>query len=109
MSTSSLVSLLLGSAAIGALVSSGIAALSGWRERIARKKELLLSLSVQMAIADDVAYFKMSDSNPNLKGLPIGVMARINQGQLKLLFDKGKLSTSLEEKYADRIQRYDER
>ena len=53
MSDPSLTSLLLSTAAVaaavGALVSAGIAALSDWRERVSRRKELLLSLAVDTA------------------------------------------------------------
>jgi hypothetical protein len=40
---------LLGSAVVGALVSSLVFAVSQWRERVARRKELLLKFSVDLA------------------------------------------------------------
>jgi hypothetical protein len=49
MDKSQLALALLGSAVVGALCSSLVVALSQWRERVARRKELLLTFSVDLA------------------------------------------------------------
>jgi len=46
-----MLSALLGSAAIGALVSSLITAIAQWRERKSRREELLLTKAMEMARA----------------------------------------------------------
>jgi hypothetical protein len=106
VSTPSLVSLLLSSAAIGALVSAGIAALSSWRERVSRRKELLLSLCVQMAIAVIETHIKTVEmSGENAQLYPTVVMARWHQKQLKGLFDKEHLTDDLEKDFSDFIHK----
>jgi hypothetical protein len=49
MDTIQLATLILGSAAIGALVSSVIAAIAQWRERKSRREELALTKAIEMA------------------------------------------------------------
>ena len=51
MSKSQIVLALLGSAVIGAFFSSLVIALSQWRERVARRREMLLTFAVDLAKA----------------------------------------------------------
>jgi len=49
MDKSQFVLALIGSAAVGALVSSFITAVAQWRERVSRQKELLFTMCVELA------------------------------------------------------------
>lgn len=110
MSDPSLTSLLLSTAAVaaavGALVSAGVAALSDWRERVSRRKELLLSLAVDTANREITNFLKMIELTGVDRTLyPTVVMARWHQKQLKQLFDKEQLSDDLEKEFTDFIHK----
>ena len=58
----SVTSLVLGSAAIGALVSSGLTLLGQWRQRKARRDELLLVEANKLAMAHHAAQMQAAAS-----------------------------------------------
>ena len=106
MDKSALFALFLGSAVVGALVSATISAISSWRERKARQREMLLTLAVQMAncvIDSQLKTIELSQENRSL--VPHVVMARWHHKQLKLLFRQEKLSDDLEKNFIDFINK----
>jgi hypothetical protein len=110
MNNPSLTSIVLSTAviaaAIGALVSAGIASWSNWRERVSRKKELLLTLSVQMAIAVIESHIKTVELSGEERMLfPTVVVARWHHKQLKLLFQTERLDDDLERRFSDFINK----
>lgn len=95
---------ILGSAAIGALVSSIITALSQWRERASRKRELLVSKSIEMAHKHTDNSLRILERNGKSGELyPDVVLARWYHKQLTRLFDEGKVADDLERDFTDFI------
>jgi hypothetical protein len=95
---------ILGSAAIGALVSSLITALSQWRERSSRKRELLVSKSIEMAhkwTDNSMRILEHTGKSGDL--YPDVVLARWYHRQLTRLFNEGKIADDLEEDFSDFI------
>jgi hypothetical protein len=93
-------------ATIGALVSVIIAVWSGWRERVARKRELLLKLSVQMAETPVKNIIKGVElSGVAQSADPPIVQARWHHRQLKLLFETDRLDDDLEKRFCDFINK----
>jgi hypothetical protein len=93
-------------ASISALVSVITAVWSGWRERAARRKELLLTLSVQISIAvieSHMETIKLSGESREL--YPTIVLARWHHRQLKLLFKTDRLDDDLENRFGDVINK----
>jgi hypothetical protein len=95
------ITLLLSSAAIGALVSAGLTALSQWRERVARYRELLLTKSIEMA--QKTTELLIAQSAPGSLFHPEIVTARWYHRQLASLFKTGKLDADLEKEFAEYI------
>lgn len=62
MTNAQLIVAFLGSAAVGALVSSIINAVAQWRERQARQRELLLSKAIDMAQKTTELLYKVSSN-----------------------------------------------
>ncbi|MFL6439881.1 MAG: hypothetical protein ACJ71Q_20080 [Terriglobales bacterium] len=90
MGNGQIISLLLGSAAIGALISSGITELGRWRERKARREELLLAKAVEMA------HFRFQAATEHANKFGGAVQPEIEMteeyhGNLKSIFETGFL------------------
>jgi hypothetical protein len=101
---SSYASLILGSAAIGALVSSLFTLLSSTFERRSRRRELLLSKAIDLAelqvkLLQDAA----TAGGSTARIYPYIVYVRWYHKQLTQLHFNGKVSHSLEEKYREFI------
>jgi hypothetical protein len=88
MDKSQLVLALLGSAVVGALFSSLVIALSQWRERVARRKELLLNFSVDLA---KVYVGRVASMKGNSTLLEMAVIPRFHE-MLTQIFENGELS-----------------
>ncbi|HEY5039735.1 MAG TPA: hypothetical protein VIJ93_11735 [bacterium] len=89
MDKTQIISLLLGSAAIGALVSSGITLVGQVFERRARKRELLFQVSV------DFAKMMFDRSNRSL-GVPQITLVGLYCEMLSDIFEHGKISPEME-------------
>jgi hypothetical protein len=106
MDKTQIVSLLVGSAVIGVLVSAGITALSQWRERIARQNELILSKSVELAMKHTEVRMKMAEGmQTSVDVIPEIVIARFFPRQLTRLFTKHRISTDMEKEFYEAIHR----
>ena len=103
MDKTRIITLLLSSAAIGALVSAGLTAFSQWRERVARERELLLSKSIDMAQKTTDLLFKIGQESGGGQLYPEIVTARWYHRQLTLLFKTGKIGADLEREFSDYI------
>ncbi len=100
MTSPNLISLLLGSAAIGALVSSLITLAGQYFERRARQKELLLAKSIELAeLHNGMLKAAAEHSGKTVSMYPYIVQTRWFHSQLQLLLSKGKLSGELERQY----------
>jgi hypothetical protein len=98
--------LVLGSAVIGALTSAIILAISNWRDRRTRQREMLLTLAVQMTNSVIDSHLKTIELSGESRSLfPHVVMARWHHKQLKLLFRHEKLSDHLEKQFSDFINK----
>jgi len=97
--------IVLGSAAIGAIVSTTITLIGQAFERHARAKELLFTKAIEMANAN-VALLQdfAKHTNQQVDVRPIVVYARWHYHQLSSLFSKGKLTDDLEREYAKDLQ-----
>jgi hypothetical protein len=82
--------LVLGSAAIGALISSLISKLGRWRERKARREELLLSKTIEMAHFRFTALLEVSKI-AGARIVPEIEMARDYHRHIKSLLEEGTL------------------
>ena len=106
MDKTQVISLLVGSAVIGALISAGITALSQWRERIARQNELILSKSVELAMKHTEVRMKMAEGmQRSVDIIPEIVIARFYHRQLTRLFTKHRISTDMEKEFYEVIHR----
>jgi hypothetical protein len=93
-------------ASISALVSVLIAVWSGWRERAARRKELLLTLSVQMAIAVTESHMKTVELTRQDRDIcPTIVQTRWHHRQLKRLLKTDQLDDDLEKRFSEYINK----
>jgi hypothetical protein len=103
MDKTQIITLLLSSAAIGALVSAGLTAFTQWRERVARQRELLLSKSIDMAQKTTDLLFKIGQETGGGLLYPEIVTTRWYHRQLTLLFKSGKIGADLEKEFSDYI------
>jgi hypothetical protein len=92
--------IILGSAAVGALVSSLITFFGQMIERTARQKELLLSKSIELAELQ----VKLLQDASSATGQTVGIQpyifyARWYQRELESLLSTSKLSSELEAQY----------
>jgi hypothetical protein len=100
--------IILGSAAIGALVSTCISSCitfaSQVLERRSRRREVLLTKSIELAMAQ-VKFFQDSAvvNQERVPIYPFAVYARINYKHLKSLYENERLTDQLEEKFAEII------
>jgi hypothetical protein len=86
---------LIGSAAVGALISSVITALAQWRERKSRREELLLTKAIEMA-QSRVATVLQSGFQGKI--MPEIEMAQQYHRYLKHLLEHGKLPEDYQSK-----------
>jgi len=106
MDKTQIITLVLGSAAIGALVSSVVSEIGKWRERLARQKELLLSTAVDLAFKEREMMLKDIRENKQQAALfPTIVNARWYHKQLYSLFQTGKISEDMEKTFYDFINK----
>ncbi len=98
----SLVPLILGSAAVGALVSSIVTLVGQSIERKARQKELLLSKAIELAeLQIDMQKAAVEMNGGRVEVYPHIVQARWFHKELVKLLSDGKLSQGMERKYGD--------
>jgi Zn-dependent protease with chaperone function len=91
--------LVLGSAAIGAVVSTVISELGRWRERKARRHEVLLTQATQLAIAWSKTLFDIAKVNEKTTAIPNQVrLTELYYNCLVGIMDKGKIPAHLETK-----------
>jgi hypothetical protein len=105
MDKTQIITLILGSAAVGALVSSLMTAWTSRLERKARQQELLLTKSLEMA---QVTTKRMQELGEALGGgliAPEIVTARWYHRQLSSLFATGKIGDEMEKEFHDYIHR----
>lgn len=88
------------SAAIGALVSSVIAEIGKWRERKAKREELLLSKAIEMAHA---RFEHLLAEEFSGKVMPEIEMTAMYHRWLSHLLDKGKLPADYKSKASAKI------
>lgn len=82
----------LTSAAVGALVSALVHAISAWRERTARRKELLLTKSIELAIRRNDLLMKAAEQTREEVPLyDTPSLAEVYFYWLGHLMDKGRL------------------
>lgn len=81
--------LLLSSAVIGALFSSVITALAQWRERVARKRELLLKVSVELS---KTYIDRITSVSKNLTPMPDLLVLSTMHQIVTEVFEQGSLS-----------------
>jgi len=112
MPNPSITSLILGSAAVGALVSSGMTLLGQWRERKARRDELLLVEANKLAMAHHAAALKIAEMTRQDRFIPEHVkLTHTYYVGLRSLLATGKLpkgmfaGSSWEDKY-DFLSKY---
>jgi hypothetical protein len=97
---SELIPLILGSAAVGALTSSIITLIGQSIERQSRKRELLISKSIDLAVLQVNLYKDAAVSNGQKVDLmPYIFYARWYHKELENLHSKSKLSSALETQY----------
>ncbi len=89
MDKKEIVALVLSSALIGALASASITAFAQWRERVARERELLLKVAVDLS----KTYMRRISSASGAIGLlpEMVVLSGMHQ-MLKEIFDHGHVS-----------------
>ncbi len=106
MNTTQVISLFLGSAAVGALVSSCLTELGKWRERRARQKELLLSTAVDIAYKEREMMLKaLREAGQKGSLFPTIVTTRWYYKQLSSLFETGRISDDMEKTFHDFINK----
>lgn len=89
MDKKEIVVLLFSSAVIGALFSSAITALAQWRERVARKKELVFKVSVELS---KVYLERITSVSKKFGILPEFSLLPLMHSMVQELFDDGKVS-----------------
>jgi len=88
-----LVLLILGSAGVGALMSSGLSLLGSWRERTARRKELLLSKAIELAIQWTQVHMQLAEKSKQRVVIQDNVISAAEYyKELRTLLDTGALS-----------------
>jgi hypothetical protein len=95
----------LGSAVVGALFSSLIVAFSQWRERAARRKEMLLTFSVELA---KVYTARISSLEGKASLVEIAAIPRFHK-MLKEIFETGDLSDENHKLVMTNLEALDER
>jgi hypothetical protein len=106
MDKTHIITLVLGSAAIGALVSSAFTFIGQWRERKSRQKELLLSTAVDLAYKERDQVLKALQAAGQKGSLfPTIVTARWYHRQLESLFQTGRISDDMEKEFHDFINK----
>ena len=98
VTSAQLIIALIGAAGIGALVSASILSFTQWRDRVARRRELLLTKSIDMAQKTTELLIRESPAGSFF--YPEIVTARWYHRQLSLLFKTGKIDASLEKEFA---------
>lgn len=102
-----LILLLLSTAGVSALFTTGITAWSAFRERTARRQEMLLTAAIAMANQESQLLLQIGQASAeqtDMKMYPFIVMARWHHRQLTLLLKKGRLSDDLEKTYEEYIE-----
>jgi hypothetical protein len=98
MDKKEIVVLVLSSAAIGALVSGALTALAQWRERVARKRELLLKVSVELS----KAYIdRISSLSKKFVSVPEFSVLPLMHSLVRELFEGGVVSPDKEDRLKD--------
>ena len=96
--------LILGSAAVGALTSSVVTLIGQAIERQARKRELLLSKSIDLAVLQMNLYKEAAViNNQKVDLMPYLFYARWYHRELGKLHSTSKLSPALEAQYQDEM------
>jgi hypothetical protein len=104
MNETQIITLLLSSAAVGALVSSVITAWITHLERKARQKELILAKAVELAIKHTEMRVAMTaKTSKPIVIYPEIVTTRFYHRQLKRLFSKDQISSDFEKEFSDYI------
>jgi hypothetical protein len=96
---------LLGSAVVGALVSSLVFAVSQWRERVARRKELLLKFSVDLA---KVYVGRVASLKGNSTLMEMAVVPRFHKMLIEV-FETGELSDDHQQFVMEHLDELDKR
>src|ERR1700687_1113008 len=98
---------LLGSAAIGALVSSVITAFAQWRERKSRREELLLTKAIEMAHSRFVNVMTiLKDTGQDGKLEPDLLMLEDYHKSLRHLLKHNELDPATKERIAAELKRH---
>jgi len=98
---------LIGSAAVGALVSSLITELGGWRERKSRREELVLAKAadlVQFQVQTMTQVFK--DTATSGKIAPPALVLEDYYVSLKHLLEKGELDSRMKSRVSAEMQKH---
>jgi hypothetical protein len=90
MDKKEIAALLLSSAVIGALFSSVITAIAQWRERVARQKELVLKVSIELA---KTYVDRISGVSGKFASVPDLFVVSVMYEIVKELFEDGSVST----------------
>jgi hypothetical protein len=88
-------------AGVGALISASILSFTQWRERVARRRELLLTKSIDMA--QKTTELMVAQAPPGSLFHPEIVTARWYHRQLTSLFKTGRLDEHMEKEFAEYI------
>jgi hypothetical protein len=106
MDKTQIITLVLGSAAIGAFVSSIIGELGKWRERKSHKRELLLSTAVDLTYKERELVLKtLAAEGKSASLFPTIVTVRWYHKQLVALLETGKISDDMEKTFHDFINK----
>jgi hypothetical protein len=100
--------LVLSSAAVGALISSLIMVIGQVLERRAKRRELLFTKAIEMGQANVELLKETADRGRNSVALrPLVVYVRWHYKQLCSLYDSGRLTPGMEERYSSEIRDLD--
>jgi hypothetical protein len=99
----------IGSAAIGALVSSIISEIGRWRERKSRREELALTKAFEMSHTHFVSTIELIKAGRGVTMFPLTKMISEGFVMFKHLLDHGKLDPRSQKELEDELKNYAEK
>ncbi|MGA2337302.1 MAG: hypothetical protein ABSG08_18175 [Terriglobales bacterium] len=105
MDKKEIVVLLFSSAVIGALFSAAITAFAQWRERVARQKELLLKVSVELS---KTYIDRITSLSKTLAPVPEFSVLPLMHNMVQEIFECGSVSVENKQKMKDLANMFNE-
>lgn len=109
MDRSAILFAVIGSAAIGALVSSIISEIGRWRERKSRREELVLSKAFELAHGTYLSSIELLKSGHGVETMPQTMMIRDAFRMCQHLLDHGVLDPQTQKELDEELKEHADR